>query len=68
LHHVEEHHDHDDGGNFENERWAWIQTEVKRVNIEQQRQSVKFSGLRNDDLRGNHISEENNQMLWNTMQ
>ena len=49
-------------------RWAWIQTEVERINTEQQRQSVKFSGLRNDDLRGNRISEENNQMLWNMMQ
>ena len=68
LHHVEEHHDHDAGGNFENERWAWIQTEIKRINTEQQRRSVKFSGLRNDDLRGNHISEENNQMFWNMMQ
>jgi len=68
FHHVEEHHDHDAGGKFENERWAWIQTEVKRINTEQQRQSVKFSGLRNDDLRGNRISEENSQKLWSMMQ
>jgi len=29
LHHNEEHHDHDARGNFENERWAWMQTVVE---------------------------------------
>jgi len=45
LHHNEEHHDHDGGGNFENERWAWMQTEVERISTEQQRQGVELSGL-----------------------
>ncbi|KEH38107.1 hypothetical protein MTR_2g461420 [Medicago truncatula] len=61
LHHDEEQHDHDAGGNNENERWAWIHTE-------QQRQGIELSGLRNDVLRGNRISEENNQMLRSMMQ
>lgn len=30
LHHDEEHHDHDAGGNNENERWTWIHNEVER--------------------------------------
>jgi len=57
LHHDEEYHDHNAGGNFENERWAWMQ-----------RQGVELSGLINDVLRGNRISEENNQMLRTMMQ
>ena len=68
LHHDEEYHDHDAGGNFENERWAWMQTEVERISTEQQRQGVELSGLRNDVLRGNRIFEENNQMLRTMMQ
>jgi len=68
LHHDEEYHDHDAGGNFENERWEWMQTEVERISTEQQRQGVELSGLRNDVLRGNRISEENNQMLRTMMQ
>jgi len=34
LQHNEEHHDHDAGGNIENERWAWMQTEVERISTE----------------------------------
>ena len=68
LHHNEEHHDHDAGGNFEKERWAWMQNEVERISTEQQRQGVELSGLRNDVLRGIRIFEENNQMLRNMMQ
>ena len=68
LHHNEEHYDHDAGGNFENERWAWMQTEVERISTEQQRQGAELSGLRNDVLRGTRISEENYQMLRNMMQ
>jgi len=68
LHHDEEHHDHDTGGNFENERWAWMQTEVQRISTEQQRQGVELSGLRNDVLRGNRMTDENNQMLRNMME
>jgi len=68
LHHNEEHHDHDAGGNFENERWACMQTKVERISTEQQRQGVELSGLRNDVLRGTRISEENNQILRNMMQ
>ena len=64
MHHEEEPHDHNDN----NERWAWMQTEVQRISTEQQRQGVELSGLRNDVLRGNRISEENNQMLRNMMQ
>jgi len=62
------HHDHDAGGNFENKRWAWIETEVERISTDQQRQGVELSGLRNYVLRGTRIAEENNQMLRNMMQ
>jgi hypothetical protein len=60
-----EHHEHEFGGHYNenNDRWAWMQTEVQRISTEQQRQGVKFSGLRNDVQRGNRVAEENNQML-----
>jgi len=45
-----------------------MQTEVQRINTEQQRQGVEMAGLRNDVQRGNKINEENNQMLRNMMQ
>jgi len=42
LHHHEEHHDYDAGENYNenNNRWAWMQTEVERISTEQQRQGV----------------------------
>jgi gluconate kinase len=69
LHHDEEqHHDHDAGGLNDNERWAWMQTEVERIRTEQQRQGVEISGLRDDVLRSNRMTEENNEMLRRMMQ
>jgi len=68
LHQGEEHHDHETGGYYNDERWAWMQTEIQRISTEQQRQGVEITGLRNDVLRGNRINEENNQMLQNMMQ
>jgi len=58
------HHEHEAGGHYDNnDRWAWMQTEVQRISTEQQRQGVEITRLRNDVLRGNRINEENNQML-----
>jgi len=68
LHQDEEHHDHEAGGHYNDERWSWMQTEVQRISTEQQRQGVEITGLRNDVLRGNRINKENNQTLWNIMQ
>ena len=67
LHQHEEHHDYEAGENYNDERWASIQTEIQRISTEQQRQGVEIIGLRNDILWGNHINEENNQMLRNMM-
>jgi len=61
------HHEQEAGGNYDDERWIWIQTEVQRISIKQQRQGVEIFGLRNDVQRGNRMTEENNQMLWNMM-
>jgi len=62
------HHEDEASGSYNDERWAWMQTEVQRINTEQQRQGVEMAGLRNDVQRGNRINEENNQMLRNMMQ
>jgi len=62
LHQEGEHHDQED-----NERWAWMQTEIERISTEQQRQGVELTGLRNDVQRGNRLSEENNEMLRRMM-
>ena len=62
------HNDGYDGGDEEEERWTWIQTEVQRISTEQQRQGVEISRLSNDVQRGNRMTEENNQMLRNMMQ
>ena len=62
------HHGQEVGGNYNDERWAWMQTEVQRISTEQQRQGVEMAGLRNDVQRGNRINEKNNQMLQNMMQ
>jgi len=34
LHHDEEHHDHEAVGHYNDERWAWMQTEVHRISTE----------------------------------
>jgi len=62
------HQEEEAGGNYNDEWWALMQTEVQRISTEQQRQGVEISGLRNDVLRGNRITKENNQMLRNMMQ
>jgi len=67
-HQDEEHHDYEAEGHYNDERWAWMQTEVQRISTEQQRQGVEITGLQNNVLRGNRINEENNQMLQNMMQ
>jgi len=68
LHDDEVHHEQEAGGHYDDERWTWIQTEVQRISTEQQRQGVEISGIRNEVQRGNRITEENNQILWNMMQ
>ena len=70
LHHDEEHHHYNAGEHYheENNRWAWMQTEVERISTEQQRQGVEIFGLRNDVQRGNQVNDENNQMLRMMMQ
>ena len=64
------HHDYDacEHYNENNNRWAWMQTEVQRISTDQQRQGVEISGLRNDVQRGNRVNDENNQMLQMMMQ
>ena len=62
------HHDYEAEGHYNDDRWAWMQTKVQRISTEQQRQGVEITGLRNDVLRGNHINDENNQMLWHMLQ
>jgi len=61
-------HEQKAGVNYNDERWAWIQTKIQRISTEQQRQGVEMVGLKNDVQRGNRINEENNQMLRNMMQ
>jgi hypothetical protein len=68
LHHEGKHHDQETGERNDNERWAWMQTEIERISTEQQRKGVELSGLRNDVQRGNRITEENNEMLRRMMQ
>ena len=56
----EEHHDYDAGEHYneDNNRWAWMQTEVQRISTEQQRQGVEIFGLRNNVQRGNRVNDE----------
>ena len=68
LHKDEENHAYEAEGHYNEDRWAWMQTEVQRISTEQQRQGVEITGLRNDVRRGNLINEENNQMLQNMLQ
>jgi hypothetical protein len=37
------HHEQEAGGSYNDEQWAWMQTEVERISTEQQRQGVKIS-------------------------
>jgi len=62
------HHEQEAGGNYDAERWTWIQTKVQRISTEQQRQGVEMVEQRKDVQRGNRMTEENNQMLRNMMQ
>jgi len=62
------HHEQEAGGSYNDERWAWMQTEVQRISTEQQSQGVEMARLRNDVQRGNRINEETNQMLRHMMQ
>jgi len=68
LHDDPVHHEQEVGGQYNDERWAWMQTEIQRISTEQQRQGVEISGLRNDVQRANRMPEENNQMLLRMMQ
>ena len=61
------HHEQKVGGSYNDERLAWMQTEVQRISTDQQSQGVEMAGLRNDVQRGNRINEENNQMLRSMM-
>jgi hypothetical protein len=67
LHNEEEHHEQETGELNVNERRAWMRTEVERISIEQQRQGVELSVLRNDVQRGNRLTQENNEMLRRMM-
>ena len=62
------HHEQEAGGSYNDERWAWMQTEVQKISTEQQNQGVEMAELRNDVQRDNRINEENNQMLRSMMQ
>jgi len=42
------HHEQEVGEHYDDERWAWMQTEVQRISTEQQRQGVEISGMWND--------------------
>jgi len=61
-------HDQEAGEHDNDERWAWMQTEVQRISTEQQRQGPEISGLRGDVQRGNRMCEQNNRMLMRMMQ
>jgi len=62
------HHDQEVGGQYDDDRWAWVQTEIQRISTEQQRQSAEISGLGGDVQRGNHMDKQNNHMLLRIMQ
>jgi hypothetical protein len=59
---------HEAGGQYDNDRWAWMQTEIQRVSTEQQRQGAEISGLCGNVQRGNHMQEQNNRMLFRMME
>ena len=67
LHNDPVQHDQEAGGKYDNDRWAWMQTEIQRMSIEQQRQGVEISGLRGDVQRGNNMHEQNNHMFLRMM-
>lgn len=68
LHDDPVHHDHEAGGQYDNDRCTWMQNEIQRISIEQQRQGAEISGLRGDVQRGNRTHEQNNHMLLRMMQ
>jgi len=53
LHYDPVRHDHETGGQYDNDRWTWMQNEIQRISTEQQRQSAEISGLRGNVQRGN---------------
>jgi len=68
LHDDPVHHDHEVGGQYDNDRWTWMRNEIQRMSTEQQRQRVEISRLHGDVQRGNRMHEENNCMLLRMMQ
>ena len=68
LHDDPVHHDNEAGGQHDNDRWAWMQTEVQIMSTKQQRQGVEISELCGDVQRENRMHEENNHMLLRMMQ
>jgi hypothetical protein len=68
LHDDPVHHDHEAGRQNDNDRWTWMQNEIQRISIEQQRQCDEISRLRGDVQRGNRMHEQNNRMLVRMMQ
>jgi hypothetical protein len=56
-------HHHQKAGEHDNDQWAWMQTEIQRINTEQQRQGAENSELYGDVQRGNRMHEKNNCML-----
>jgi len=61
-------HDQEAGGQYDNDRWEWMHTEIQRMSTEQQRQGVEISRLCGDVQRGNRMHEQNNCMLLRMMQ
>ena len=55
------HHDHEADGEYYNDQWAWMQTEI-------QRQGAEISRLRGDVQRGNHMHEQSYRMLLRMVQ
>jgi hypothetical protein len=68
LHDDPVHHDHEAGRQNDNDRWTWMQNEIQRISIEQQRQCDEISRLHGDVQRGNRMHEQNNRMLVRMMQ
>jgi len=67
LHDDPVHHDREVGGQYDNDRWTWMQNEIQRISTEQQRQDVEILGLCGDVQRGKFLHEQNNQMLLRMM-
>jgi len=54
LHDDPVHHDHEAGGQYDNDRWIWMQNAIQRISTEKQKQGVEI--------------KQNNQMLLRMMQ